>query len=301
MRILLAIDPSPSSEATVSEILARPWPEQAEFCVLNVVDLLIPMVGFPALGTLRETALRKSEALVNSVADKLIFRSFEVRTEVIEGYPPSCIVDYARDWTADLVIVGSHGLSRVERFLLGSTAQIVVRQAPCSVEIVRPGPRVSKPEGGAMQILLATDGSDFSLDAARSIVARPWPEASEIKVITVVDIPDPVIEPWKGTPEDVARIESAVLRQAEGDITAARAILADSELNVTACVLKGYPKSVIVEEAEQWGADLLFVGSHGRRGLSRLFMGSVSEAVAAHAHCSVEVVRARARFDDDRR
>jgi nucleotide-binding universal stress UspA family protein len=55
--------------------------------------------------------------------------------------------------------------------------------------------------------------------------------------------------------------------------------------------LSGDPKAVILDEAGQWGADLIVVGSHGWRGIDRLMMGSVSESVAMHAHCSVEVIR----------
>ncbi|MBI4469836.1 MAG: universal stress protein, partial [Acidobacteria bacterium] len=63
-------------------------------------------------------------------------------------------------------------------------------------------------------------------------------------------------------------------------------------LVVETSVLEGHPKHVIAEEAEKWGADLIIMGSHGYRGLKRLWLGSVSHAVAAHAHCSVEIVRA---------
>jgi nucleotide-binding universal stress UspA family protein len=58
-------------------------------------------------------------------------------------------------------------------------------------------------------------------------------------------------------------------------------------------VLSGNPKEVILDEAQKWGADLIVVGSHGRRGIKRFLLGSVSEAVAMNAHCSVVVVRGR--------
>jgi nucleotide-binding universal stress UspA family protein len=64
-------------------------------------------------------------------------------------------------------------------------------------------------------------------------------------------------------------------------------------LQTTVELLKGYPKQVILDEAERWNADLIVVGSHGRRGLTRLLLGSVSQAVAAHSGCSVEIVRTR--------
>ncbi|HEY6331288.1 MAG TPA: universal stress protein, partial [Blastocatellia bacterium] len=65
------------------------------------------------------------------------------------------------------------------------------------------------------------------------------------------------------------------------------------DLKVTAVTVKGFPKEVLVDEADQWGADLIVVGSHGYRGITRFLLGSVSQAVASHAHCSVEIVRCR--------
>jgi nucleotide-binding universal stress UspA family protein len=62
-------------------------------------------------------------------------------------------------------------------------------------------------------------------------------------------------------------------------------------IKVSAEVLNGEPKEIILDEAERWSADLIVVGSHGRRGLKRLWLGSVSQAVVSQAKCSVEIVR----------
>jgi nucleotide-binding universal stress UspA family protein len=62
-------------------------------------------------------------------------------------------------------------------------------------------------------------------------------------------------------------------------------------------IVKGHPKHAIVDEAETWDADLIVVGSHGYRGLTRLWLGSVSQAVASHAKCSVEIVREKGKSD----
>jgi nucleotide-binding universal stress UspA family protein len=299
MNILLAIDSSPSSEAVVTEVQIRPWPPKSKFCVLHVFDTFTLLPGRTAAASaIIESGLQASDLLVKSVRDKLASCGLDVMTDVIKGYPPSAIVEYASKWAADFVFVGSHGLGRVKRFLLGSTAQTVVRHAPCSVEIVRDRTEKLKLHGGALRILLATDGSDFSRAAAQSIAKRPWPSASEVKVVSVFHVAESVTDRWSDLPEEIALIESEILHQGEEDVDAARKIVADAGLKVTTSVLKGYPKSVIVDEAERWGADLVVVGSHGRRGFSRLFMGSVSEAVAMHAHCSVEVIRDRDLFKD---
>jgi nucleotide-binding universal stress UspA family protein len=79
----------------------------------------------------------------------------------------------------------------------------------------------------------------------------------------------------------------------------AKEILADAGLTLTGAVVSGYPKAAIVDEAKVWGADLIVVGAHGRRGLELLLMGSVSEAVAMHAHCSVEVIRSPVLWGED--
>jgi nucleotide-binding universal stress UspA family protein len=291
MKILLAIDSSASSEAALIEVASRPWPTPSTFCVLHVPDLYTPIEGQTGKTQLMDAQYRGAQSLVMSAADKLASCGLEVVTRVTEGYPPAAIVEYAKEWGADLIVVGSHGLSRVMRFLLGSVAKAVVRHAPCSVELVRPHPGGLRPAREGMKILLATDGSNCSVAAARSIAGRPWPAGSEVRVVSVVHIAGYLLSSLQEVPEEMALIESEFLAQGEEDVAAAERIIAGCGLKATSSVLKGYPKSKIVDEAEDWDADLVVVGSHGRRGLPRLLMGSVSEAVAMHAHCSVEVVR----------
>ena len=109
--------------------------------------------------------------------------------------------------------------------------------------------------------------------AAEALARRPWPQGSEFKIVTVE-------EPWLIKPS------STML-----NINRAEEVLASAGLKATADVLDGNPKEAILEEAKKWNADLIVVGSHGRRGFKRLLLGSVSEAVAMNAHCSVVVVR----------
>ena len=113
--------------------------------------------------------------------------------------------------------------------------------------------------------------------AAEALAGRPWPEGSEFRIVTVE-------EPWLIRPTNVIR-----------NINSAEQVLASAGLKATAAVLSGNPKEVILEEAKKWNADLIVVGSHGRRGFKRFLLGSVSEAVAMNAHCSVVVVRGPAR------
>jgi nucleotide-binding universal stress UspA family protein len=150
-----------------------------------------------------------------------------------------------------------------------------------------------------MRILLATDGSDFSVAAARSIIKRPWPEGSQVKVLSVIDLVVPAMDPWYAAGEIMDRLREENTRFSQEAVQTAEKIIADAGLKTTAQVLTGSPKWRILEEAEEWGADLVVVGSHGKRGLTRLLLGSVSEAVAMRADCSVDVIRDRALLNKD--
>ena len=148
-----------------------------------------------------------------------------------------------------------------------------------------------------MKILLATDGSPCSEAAVNEVARRPWPTGSEVKIISAIELPTPpASEPWALPPDYFQDIEKAAREQAQTalDKASAKCRASDNQqLKVTLALLEGSPKHVILDEAEQWGADLIVIGSHGYRGLQRFLLGSVSQAVASHAKCSVEIVRCR--------
>jgi nucleotide-binding universal stress UspA family protein len=144
-----------------------------------------------------------------------------------------------------------------------------------------------------MRILIAVDGSAPSQDAIAEIASRPWPNGSMARVISVVRhyVP-PATEfvPGALTPQDVLQQHEKDAQQI-ADSAAER--LQSSGLSVEKAVRQGDPRAAIVDEAAEWAADLIVVGSHGHTGLTRLLLGSVAQAVVAHAPCSVEVVRRR--------
>jgi len=146
-----------------------------------------------------------------------------------------------------------------------------------------------------MKILLAIDGSTYSDAAVDEIARRPWPADSEVKIISVVEPTfEPGTEPWALPPDYFDEIEKAehdrALANVEGALSKLR-VGADKSLKLTTSVLTGMPKRLILDEAEAWGADLIVVGSHGYGAWERFLLGSISNAVATHAKCSVEIVR----------
>jgi len=184
VRVLLAIDPSSGSQRVVNEAAARPWPTGTAIYALSIVD----MGRWEGLPTLIEDAKHAARILVKTATEKLDRPGIKVFSDIQLGYPKKAIPDFAREWKADLVMVGSRGLGALSRFFLGSVAQTVLRCAPCSVEIVRPGSADSSPSSHAMKILLATDGSECSEIALRSVANRPWPSGSEIKIVSVREL-----------------------------------------------------------------------------------------------------------------
>jgi nucleotide-binding universal stress UspA family protein len=98
----------------------------------------------------RETSLKQGEELVQKAEEPLIKAGYQVHTSVKEGNPKITIVEDASKWKADLIILGSHGRTGLDRILMGSVSEAVARYAPCSVEIVRmPTPVVDGDSFGA--------------------------------------------------------------------------------------------------------------------------------------------------------
>ena len=147
-----------------------------------------------------------------------------------------------------------------------------------------------------MKILLAVDGSPCSDTAIAEVARRPWPEGSEVRMIVAVEIPTlPVTEAAVLSAQFFEDAEKAARNRAGSVIEDALAKFrahGNQLLPVTTAIIGDSPKEAIVEEAERWGADLVVVGSHGYRGFKRYLLGSVSQAVATRAKCSVEIVRA---------
>ena len=146
-----------------------------------------------------------------------------------------------------------------------------------------------------MKILLAIDGSPCSDAAVEEVSRRPWPDGSSIKVLTAFELPvPPTPEGWALPVNYFEEMDVALRKQAQNIVDGAIAKLKPKlpkSTSIDAQILPGSPRAAILDEAENWGADLIVVGSHGYRAWERFLLGSVSQSVVSHAKCSVEVVR----------
>jgi nucleotide-binding universal stress UspA family protein len=145
-----------------------------------------------------------------------------------------------------------------------------------------------------MKILLAYDGSAHSQAALVEVASREWPAGSAIEVLTVIHsrwpmVGDPFFTIASAHMESLQEQQRDAPKLLEGAV--ARILEHAPALAVTGKALEGLPHEVIVKEAEDWGADLIVLGSHGYGRVRRAFLGSVAAAVAVEAPCAVEIIR----------
>lgn len=307
MKVLVAYAPSDSPQSMLDELQRAGLPREAEVVIISVVDVDAPPVPDDAvsstsvndrLNTLlraREQAfydvvMKERDRAFHAVSDALqsairvseqiksVFPAWDVRAEAYSDSPAQAIIKKADDWGADLIVVGTHKRSPLERFILGSVSQKVLNDASRSVRVARS----SFHEGESpARILVGLDGSFFAEKAAQSVAKRSWPMGSEVRLVTVT-------KPFGmyGVAPDEQRNRAT---EAQKPV---KATLQEAGLKVSSIIREGEAKSALVAEAESWGADCIFVGSRGlHRAFMRFFLGSVSGAVVANATCSVEVVR----------
>jgi nucleotide-binding universal stress UspA family protein len=146
-----------------------------------------------------------------------------------------------------------------------------------------------------MRILLAFDDSKCSAAAAQTVRTQFKPEGTEVLLLHVVEAFPVSLAKQLGSRESPDFVAARVAQREQVKTLLARP---EKELRlcgfkVAAVIKEGEARRVILDQAEKWKADLIVVGSHGRKGMDRFLLGSVSEAVARHARCSVQIVRIR--------
>jgi len=290
MRILVGVDGSSSSDSVIQEAARRPWPAGTEFTVVTVVDPFF----YPKAPLLLQEAKKGTQEMLEQQAKPLVDAGWQVSANVILDNPRHALPRAATEWRAELVLLGSHGRGAVGRLLLGSTAQAVLRHAECSVEIVRSaGEEKSAGGGELMRVLIPTDGSEYAEAALQSVAERPWPKGAEFKVVASPEYPALVGEYPYYAAEPLAALLKNSREHASESANKGAELLAKAGLKVCSEVSQPEesPAHAILAAAEKWSADLIVMGSHGLRGFNRLILGSVSETVALHAKCSVEVIR----------
>ena len=290
MKVLLAVDSITTLGILVDELTTRSWPGGTEARVLSIVeDGEVPLETWRDEGygaaAVRQEMRSRGEQITAQAIDRLREIGIPAEVTVLRGNPAVLISFGARKWSADLILIRAHNRRDFRNWLLGSVAKSVVESAPCSVEVVRFNDEADPfAINRSMRILLATDGSDVSLAAAKAVAAASWPERSQVKVVNVIN---PIIYSL----EEIGLLSDRGTNRAHRAIGQAISVLKDTPLTISGEVIAGGTERQIIDRARSWNADLIVLGTNDRQGLKRLLLGSISTSVANRAHCSVRVMR----------
>ena len=293
MKIVIGYDGSEYADAALDDLLHAGLPRDAEALTISVAEgvmqpLSVPGIAENALVSPRvasavaqaSNALAKAQefARLGGARVKSLFPEWEVNAEYLAGDPADALVERATYWGADLIVVGSRGRSALGRLVLGSVSRKVVTEASCSVRVAR---AIGNEDDQTVRIIIGVDGSSCAKAAVDVVAARSWPVGAEARLVTAT-------KPFHMYGETPAMQKSRV----RGFQDAAIAELSETGLAVSSKMIEGDPKRVLIDEADTWGADCIFIGSRGLSGaMQRFFLGSVSTGVVTDASCSVEVVR----------
>lgn len=324
IKILIGYDGSDCADVAIDGLARAGLPHEAQATIVSVAETWLPSAPDESANTSGEDAPRShTPAAVQAMYERgeqrleaarqlaargeerlrALFPGWSVSSEAAQGSPAWALIAIADERRPDLIVVGSTGRNALGRFVLGSVSQRVLAESSCAVRIAR---RNTGAGGSGERIVIAVDGSPGAHKALLSVAKRRWTPGSELRIV-IADTPPqimPLVELVPSVDGLVKELNDAdrarADRLANDAVESLRAEVDNQDVTVTAQVLNGDPKRIIVKHAEEFGADCIFTGAAGWSAgfvgsVERLLLGSVSSAIATRAHCSVEVVRGAAR------
>jgi nucleotide-binding universal stress UspA family protein len=300
MKIISAVDGSPHASAAATLLSRIPFPGDTEVVVVNVLEDVYESAYGKHLGslvreTLDEDRRESAKTLLKKESARLSKKFASVREELLVGHAAREITALAASENADLVTLGARGMNALERFLLGSTSEKIVRHAPCSVLVARDSSHaksVSKTDQQPLRILVACDGSSATNESIETLAQLPLSESAEVMLLSVhslvtsfrADILQKMSAEWRREAE-LARVALDA---------AAKQLAAAGIRNVSTRVEEASDvASEILQVAEHWHADIVMAGSNGKGAVDSFLLGSVSRRLIRHAEGSVWIVRGK--------
>ena len=227
---------------------------------------------------------------LGDLADEVRARKLAADFALETGPPAATVLAWLPKYEADLLVVGTRGLTGFRHALLGSTAEQLVRGATCPVLTVHEP--TARRHRAVRSVLVPTD---FSEDAALAIetAVRVLGEPSREQQIVLLHAYHLPVEftPLAGRIPVGPALLAEACDEAEARLEPTAALLRQRGFRVDAVAREGYPPSVIVQEAEVRNVDLIAMGTHGHSGLKRAFIGSTAERTVQHAPCPVLTMR----------
>ena len=287
MRVLIAIDGSTPLSQTV-----QPLTHFGPLDEVTVVHALhLPHLDYPLLpADLREQARRAIDEKLRAEGERLLDNAIATLPQEIGqvhrihevGDPSNIILEAAQSTQADLILIGARGLGPIKELLLGSVSHRVLLHAPCSTLVVR------NPLPELKHILIPVESQDDAESILRFFLTLSFNHPVEVTVMTVWPHPQLLFPTTLWQSE---QLEERVLVHARETAEGIAGRLTQRNITARATVGLGDPAFAILEQINVSQPDLLIAGSHGRSGVSRFLMGSVSHTLVHRAPCPVMIVR----------
>lgn len=280
-KILVAVDGSDSSMHALQESIKLAFNEGSRITVVSVSPRFEGDLSLVGVGNISAALKNPSEIALSKAKEMARSSGVSIRTVCEEGEPYERIIGVAEAENCDLIVMGTKGVSGLERVLVGSVAAGVIGHSQRDVLVIP-----AKSQVGWQRILVTTDGSKYSKAAAERAVNYAKVYGGELTVVAVVDAPAELSGVSPAAVEDMIRKAKRYVGEVKSEADSAG-------LKTETFVLEGeeaYRK--ITEFAKEHNISIIVMGSHGRTGLSRLLVGSVAEKIIGYAHCPVLVARA---------
>lgn len=234
----------------------------------------------------REALEERAEEAVHAFEKLATDANVQSRTAVEHGIPYDTIRSYVDEHDIDLVSMGTHGRAGVDRYLLGSVTERVVRTSRVPVLTSRPN---TKNDTSYDAILIPTDGSDTAVAATQHGIAIAKRYGATVHALSVVDVREltGMYETGSWLPALLEDVEQAC----EEAVTEVVEQAEDHSLEAVSHVEHGYPSSTVCEYVSDHDIDLVTMGTHGRTGLDRYLIGSVTERTIRTSEVPVLTVR----------
>lgn len=285
-KLLLPTDCSEFSEGAIREAINLAKTCSSKLFIISVIETNPEYESIAP--QLIEKAEKETRQHLESVKNRAAKEGVDCEIIARQGEDPyKYIVDEAAKHQVSMIIMGRRGRKGLKRLMMGSVTAKVIGHSPCNVLVV---PRAARLE--FRKILIATDGSKYSNAAASEAVAIAKRCGASLIAASVV--PYESISPLGIVHSEMQweLITEESRKAAESNIKNVKQIAEKEDVKIEELILEGRPYEAIINAAKEKGVDLIVVGSHGRTGLDRLLMGSVTERVIGHAECAVLVVKA---------
>lgn len=286
-RLLISTDGSEYSEGAVREAIRLAKKTGSELAVISVVDT---NPEFDAIAPqIVEKAEKAARGHVETVQARAKKEGIGCEAVVRQGDDShKYIVEEAGKRKSSMIVMGRRGRTGLARLMMGSVTARVIGHSPCNVLVV---PRAANIE--FKNILLATDGSRYSNAAAAEAIGIAKRFGGALTVLGVV--PSESIQPMDIVHSQMHRdlIAEKELKEAEKNVQALKETAGKEGIKAAGLILGGKPAESIVQIAKEKNADLIVVGSHGKSGMEKLLMGSVTERVIVLSSCAVLVVKGK--------